>query len=327
VKNLRIVGFVAVCTMVFAGCDRQGQVSGSGKRPRSITLVEARRGFVTKLPRGQESRERVPVDVPPADAPFRLVRYSSGAGRPELPAYLSVAPADGKKRPGIVWITGGDCNSIGAVWGDAPPDNDQTARAFRDAGVVMLFPALRGGNDTPGSEEGFLGEVDDVIAAGEFLAGQAGVDPRRIYLGGHSTGGTLVLLVAECSARFRAVFSFGPVESPANYGPDQAVFDLTNRVEVAVRSPILWLGDVKSPTFVIEGARPRGNAGSLRAMRRVNANPAVRFIELQGGNHFTILRPVERVLAGKIMADDGRGIDVTEAELEEALKDARGRGQ
>ena len=28
-----------------------------------------------------------------------------------------------------------------------------------------------------------------------------------IYLGGHSTGGTLVLLVSECTDRFRAIFS------------------------------------------------------------------------------------------------------------------------
>ena len=37
-----------------------------------------------------------------------------------------------------------------------------------------------------------------------FLAAQPYVDPARIYLGGHSTGGTLALLVAECSETFRA---------------------------------------------------------------------------------------------------------------------------
>ena len=66
----------------------------------------------------------------------------------------------------------------------------------------MMFPSLRGGNDNPGNKEGFLGEVDDVLAAADFLSKQEFVDPNRIYLGGHSTGGTLVLLVAACSNKF-----------------------------------------------------------------------------------------------------------------------------
>lgn len=56
----------------------------------------------------------------------------------------------------------------------------------------MMFPSLRGGNDNPGVKEGFLAEVDDVLAAADFLGKQNYVDPGRIYLGGHSTGGTLV---------------------------------------------------------------------------------------------------------------------------------------
>jgi hypothetical protein len=40
----------------------------------------------------------------------------------------------------------------------------------------MMFPSLRGGNDNPGAREGFYGEVDDVVAASEFLARQPYVD-------------------------------------------------------------------------------------------------------------------------------------------------------
>ena len=87
----------------------------------------------------------------------------------------------------------------------------------------MMFPSLRGGNDNPGVREGFFGEVDDVLAAAEYLSKQAFVDPQRIYLGGHSTGGTLVLLVAECSGRFRAVFSFGPVLGTRGTAPERPV--------------------------------------------------------------------------------------------------------
>lgn len=325
------LGWVAVlCLSVAVGCDRDSGKSGSdasgaseqqrpsakSKKPAVKTLVEARKGFKTKLP---EEKQRIHqptvVPTPPAGAPFRLVKYA--APLRELPAFLSVVPEDGKKRPGIVWITGGDCNSIGPVWQDEPADNDQTARAFRDAGIVMMFPTLRGGNDTPGDHEDFLGEVDDVIAAGEFLAKQPGVDPNRIYLGGHSTGGTLVLLVAECSPRFRAVFSFGPVGDPSGYGAEAVVFNVVDETEVALRSPARWLADIKTPTWVIEGEE--GNIDQLRQMRRWNKNPLVQFIELEDASHFSILRPVEKVLAAKIVADTGKGIEVTQEELQKAV--------
>jgi dipeptidyl aminopeptidase/acylaminoacyl peptidase len=61
----------------------------------------------------------------------------------------------------------------------------------------MMFPSLRGGNDNPGRHGGFYGEVDDVLAAHDYLSRQPYVDPKRIYPGGHSTGGTLALLTAE----------------------------------------------------------------------------------------------------------------------------------
>src|SRR5262249_54325814 len=153
--------------------------------------AEARRGFATK-PGGEEpAREAIPQ--PPPDL-FQLVKYPSPAG--ELSAFLAPDPGDGKKHPAIVWITGGDCNSIGDVWSPAPRENDQTPAAYRKAGIVMMFPSLRGGNDNPGRREGFFGEVDDVLAAALYLAAKPYVDPSRIYLGGHSTGGTLVMLVA-----------------------------------------------------------------------------------------------------------------------------------
>ena len=135
-----------------------------------------------------------------------------------LAAYLTPDPADAARHPAIIWITGGDCNTIGNVWSPQSPDNDQSASAYRKAGVVMMFPSLRGGNDNPGQQENFFGEVDDVLAAADFLARQTFVDPTRIYLGGHSTGGTLVLLTAEYSTRFRAVFSFGAVDDIRRYG-------------------------------------------------------------------------------------------------------------
>src|SRR5207253_1872131 len=220
-----------------------------GPPDTSVSLAEARRGFTTTLARRVSGGR--PAPAPPPEL-FRLVRYDAPAGK--LAAYLTPDPNDGTKRPAIVWITGGDCNSIDAgCWREGPPGNDQSASAYRKAGIVMLFPALRGGNDNPGVKEGFLGEVDDVVAAADFLQKQSYVDPERIYLGGHSTGGTLVLLTAECSDAFRAVFSFGPIDDVLGYGLTYNPFALTDPKELQLRSPARWLHSIRSPVFVLEG--------------------------------------------------------------------------
>src|SRR5262249_55946481 len=148
------------------------------------SLAEARRALKTKLVRHDQSRRPVP-NPPPSVA--RTVRYDAPSGK--LAAYLTLIPQDGKHHPAIVWISGGDCNSIDdGFFKESPPNNDQTASAFRKAGIVTMYPSLRGGNENPGFKEGFLGEVDDVLAAADFLSKQEGVEPDRIYLGGHSTG-------------------------------------------------------------------------------------------------------------------------------------------
>ena len=163
-----------------------------------------------------------------------------------------------------------------------------------------MYASLRGGNQNPGYHEGLLGEVDDVLSAADSLGTLTYVDPKRIYLGGHSTGGTLALLAAECTDRFRAAFSFGPVgdiRAYAKYLP----FDSSDARESELRSPGLWLQDVKSPLFIFEGSE--GNASALRSMQQKNTNPLVHFFEIDGGTHFSILKPTSELVAKKIIAD------------------------
>ena len=280
--------------------------AGGGRPDKAASLTEARQGFKTKLTASPADKEK--VAEPPARF-FQTVRYESPVGK--LAAYLSPDPKDGKKHPAIIWITGGDCNSIDAgCWTEGRPNDDQSASAYRKAGIVMMFPSLRGGNDNPGSKEGFLGEVDAVLAAAEFLSKQEFVDPKRIYLGGHSTGGTLVLLVSECSDRFRAVFSFGPVHDMSGYPAEFIPFDRTNPKENALRSPGQWLATIKSPTFVLEGAI-QGNIDSLKAMAKSSTNAKVQFLPVGRASHFSILYPLNRFLADKILHDDGPECNLT----------------
>jgi len=262
-----------------------------------------------------EGDHRSPVGNSP-DKVFQLVRFQSSVGA--LAALLTPDPKDGKKHPAIIWITGGDSNSIdGASLSRVKSRaNDQSAAAYRKAGIVMMFPSLRGGNDNPGRHEANFGEIDDVLAAADYLAQQPWVDPARIYLGGHSTGGTLVLMVAEASKRFRAVFSFGPVANLRDYGSMLPVnFEKISFAEQLVRAPYYWLPSVQSPVFIIEG--DDGNIDSLEFLRSKSSNPYLKFLPVKGATHFTILAPVNDLIARKILLDDGAvsNLNLTESEM------------
>jgi pimeloyl-ACP methyl ester carboxylesterase len=253
----------------------------------------ARRQFKTALsfPTG----DRDPVAPPPLKI-FRVVNYRSAVG--PLPAYLTPDPKDGMKHPAIIWITGGDCNSIGEMWLPADPKDDQTAAAFREAGLVMMAPSLRGGN----------------------------IDPTRIYLGGHSTSATLVLLTAEASDRFRAVFAFGPRDAATDHrlfaGTDLSKLDPR---ELLLRTGAYWLASVHKPLFVLEGTGtgllPTTNIDALKRMRQKSKNPNIVFLSVEGADHFTILAPVTKIVAQKILQDRGSisTIRLTEAELAASL--------
>jgi hypothetical protein len=323
---MKPIQMALLAIVILAGCRRDEPVA-PGKTPpepvgpalgqpdKSSSLAQARRDFKTNLDHALfgKKADPVPAPEPPAQL-FRTVQYDAPVGK--LAAYLSPDPKDGKKHPAVLWITGGDCNSIDqGCWTEGPPSNEQSASAIRKAGIVMMFPSLRGGNDNPGKREGFFGEVDDVLAAAEYLGKQPYVDPTRIYLGGHSTGGTLVLLVAECAERFRAVFSFGPTDNVANYGSQYLPFDWTNPRELELRSPGRWLASIKSPTFVFEGTL-KGNIGALQVMAKSSTNPNIHFVAVLGGTHFSILAPTTRLIAEKILGDEGPTCNVSFSEEE-----------
>jgi len=301
--------FGLLTVLVLAGCNKQAANSppaAPGAQPeKQVSFTEARRGFKTKLLRKEALGQ--PADEPPPEL-FRLVHYQSPAGK--LAAYVSTPPKDGKKHPAIIWKFGGFSNSIGdTAWEEADADNDQSASSFRKAGVVMMYPALRGGNDNPGYCEGFLGEVDDVIAAADYLAKQDFVDPKRIYLGGHSTGGTLVLLAAAASDRFRAIFSLGPAHDVGGYGDENLPFDQSNPRELELRAPVKWLHSIKSPTFVFEGTQD-GNLLSLSMLSRASSGTPVECFRVRGGTHFSIIQPLTRLLAAKVISDEGKSCNI-----------------
>ncbi len=266
----------------------------------SKKLGDARLGFRTTL--GAPARGR-PLPDPPAELFIRSDYDSPGVGR--LPAWVTPDPRDGEKHPAIVWITGGESNSLDDFWTEGGAENDQSASAFRRAGMIMMFPTLRGGNTNPGRKEYFLGEVDDVIAAGRHLAELSYVD--RVFIGGHSTGGTLVLLVAESTQDFEGFFAFGPVSDPLRYGRELLPFDLDagDPREHELRAPIYWLESIVTPTYIIEGMETPGNHAELETLCAKTRNPFVKCVPVAGKNHFSVLDAAAKKLAARIVVGGG----------------------
>lgn len=152
------------------------------------------------------------------------------------------------KKPAILFLHGGFAFGLGD-WKMAEP--------YRNAGYVVMIPILRGENGQPGFFSLFYDEVNDVLAAADFLRKQSFVDARRMYVAGHSAGGTLALLAALTSSRFRAAAAFdgspdqqllfnGSAQRPRV--PKEVVFDRTDLRELQVRSPLAYAYSFKCPT-------------------------------------------------------------------------------
>jgi dipeptidyl aminopeptidase/acylaminoacyl peptidase len=147
-------------------------------------LDEARDGFETQLVR--EMTAPGPAALPELPEGVSLVRYPSGDHT--FPAWLS--ESEGEDRPAVLLLH--DASGLdAALW--------KEAAVLREAGFVVMAPTLRAEHGNPGTFEWQYGEVDDVVAAGQYLAGLSNVDSDDISLVGVGSGGDLALLAAMVS--------------------------------------------------------------------------------------------------------------------------------
>ena len=282
--------------------------------------TELRKALKTQL-KDTPSADEDPAPTPPPGV-FEKVMYPAPLGA----NVAFVTPVrEGAKRPAVLWLQGGFYWGIDdSGWTPASRDNDQSARAFREAGLVLMMPALRGCNGNPGSREYFLGEVDDVLAAIDFLARRPDVDPERIYLGGHSTGAALALLAAASNPPVRGVLAFGPVDDVSRYGETGTALDRVSGRELELRNPVTFMDRIRVPTLVIEGEE--GNIGSFKPLRTAARSAPVRFVSVTGATHFTVLAPVTELLARRIAEGkaDADPVQVTGHEASQAMRAGSG---
>ena len=287
------------------------------------TLQQDRANFTTKIVDTTFQPDGEP-DIPPQEI-FDLIHYKAPDG--DMAAYLTPDPQDGQKHPAIIWIHGG-FGGIGDWFWEDPVDelNDQSGRALREAGIVMMIPSFRGENANPGQYQMFYGELDDLKAALTYLQQLPYVDPNRIYLIGHSTGGTTVLLANEYIDGFRATFSLGGIPDlkllslKASSLPVAIPFNQKDEKEFTLRSPRTYITSIKSPTFYFEGQENAYFWPQFKELNKIAQEKNIPFIayNLKDGDHFDILHPTTNIIAKKILADTGAktNIQFTQQDIE-----------
>lgn len=286
-----------------------------------LGLQEDRLGYENEWLDDVDFEASGPLDDP-SGSEFESIRYPAVDG--DLAAYLTPDRGDGERRPAVVWAKGGFGGIGSYLWEEGDPENDQSVRAFLDAGLVVMCPSWRGENDNPGRFELFYGEVDDLLAAVDFIKKQPHVDPERVYLAGHSTGGTLVLLAATTGVDVRAAFSFGGapdmlevMSDGEGYGNTPYGGDVARGHEL--RSAIRYTPYIESPVFYFEGGHSNYPEGAAM-MGAMAMGYGVEFAAFElPGDHFDILAPITSLVAEKIVADTGSecSIEMTLDELEE----------
>lgn len=274
----RALGALSVCAASLAtpACGAPAVQSGSRLRIATTDLAADRAAFQTRLLYQGPSPQRYQNEPPPAGV--EEVTYPSGDLA--LKAWFGRPPGEGAT-PAVVFAHGGF-----AFGGE---DFDM-ARPYLDAGYAVITPWSRGENGTPGHFTMFYHEADDVIAAAEYVKTLPNIDASRIFLAGHSVGGTLSMLAAQSSPVFRASAAFSG-------SPDQILFcgeyseivpfDTSDPREYELRSPLSYAASFKAPARLFY-ATNEVFKNDTEAMARI-ATAAGKDVVAQEirGDHFT----------------------------------------
>lgn len=243
-----------------------------------LDYAQARKTFNTHLLRQGPSPEKsAPLGTPPG---AQRVTYPGGPeGSIALIAWLSQYQPSPKLKPAVLFLHGGNATGDGH-W--------ELMKAYWQAGFVVLHPSFRGENGQAGNYSGFYDETADALAAAKYLENLPGIDRSRLFIAGHSNGGTLALLAAM-TRKFRAA---APISAGVNSWryfhrySDEMPFDGANPTEFIMRSSVCFGPSLKCPTLLLRGSEERPfDADHELLMERVQAARMPIDKMLLPGNH------------------------------------------
>ncbi len=218
--------------------------------------------------------------------------------------YLPDQPHDSGSLPCVVVAPAGSTVFTGMDLGDG----DRAEHfPYVPAGYAVLSYSIDGYLENPQQ----AGDAKLAQAAGHFIAARAGlanaktaidwmlknfpeVDPERLYAAGHSSAGTMALLLAENDPRLKACAAFAPrSNTEANLTPDQLpilrrVISGANQVFTTF-NPAKHVGEIKCPVLlfharddsVVPVRETEAFAASLRS-----AGKEVTVELVDSGNHY-----------------------------------------
>lgn len=222
--------------------------------------ANVRKEFKTKLIKKTGSPQKPEAtdsaDMPPSGVTQIFFKTSNNL---TLKAWINVPTGKNNgKYPVIVFLHGGLSFGKG--------DWDMT-KPFRDAGFIVITPMLRGENGQPGMFTFLCDEVNDAIAAAEYVKQQPFINNKRIYLAGHSVGGILALLTSMSCKDFKKAASFSGLPDLVLYhkyviDPKEIPFDTTDKREFQMRSPMAYANSFKCPVRMYFGTEEPWIMGS-----------------------------------------------------------------
>ena len=249
----------------------------------AATLSEARKAYSTHL----ILNAKAPQNYVQSPAPIGAQEVTYASGELRLKGWLSTTRS-GKSAPAVVFLHGGF-----AIDGDDWAVGQELVKQ----GYVVFMPQLRAENCNAGNFEMFGGEVDDAIAAGVYLQGVPGIDPKRIYLMGHSVGGSLAILAAQLPSPYKASASlsgFARLTEWIDHFPRTLPFDLKNASERAIRDPFLYVSSVQVPLFIFtEESNSYAIEANTTFCQAVAKTSGCRHAVIKG-NHQTMIEPAIR---------------------------------
>jgi dipeptidyl aminopeptidase/acylaminoacyl peptidase len=245
---------------VFLGCQLAAAQQPNTQQPtaqpdfRPLVAIQeedyakARQHFQTTLLRSGPA----PQKWSPVSPPAGVIEVEYPSGPLKLKAWVNQPDSSKKKYPAVLFLHGGHSFSIGD-W--------EMSQPYRDAGFVVLTPLLRGENGQPGNFTMYYDEVADVLAAADYLRRLPYIDPSRVFVAGHSVGGTMTMLAALSYEHFRGAASLSGSPDQVlyvKYAPgakDRAPFDYTNARELEMRSPLAFAAFFKCPLRIYYGSQ------------------------------------------------------------------------
>ena len=158
------------------------------------------------------------------------------------------------------------------------------------AGYVTMVMSFRGTLDNGGSFNESHGGLDDVLAALEFLKKQPEVDPKNIFVAGHSSAASLTLRLAQVSEVPRAVAAFSGVTDWTEGYKDklESVSEETKKF-LTESSPITNAGETKCPVLLTHGTGDRMvpySHGEAMAAKLKELKKPHEFVSIPQGDHY-----------------------------------------